>query len=242
MQKLKIVIFTQAGLSVYNQSLFRRLIEDPLVDVAAIVVDEHPWRSQSLLKRVRKLGLGYLWWKTGKKIREKASGLLWRIWLGDHCRRGGPSGWDELAKSGVQIYRTADIHNSATLDFIRSLQAELGIICGGRIIKDSVLSLPRLGTLNIHKRKTPDYRGGGAIGYWEILNHEKEIAVTIHYAVAKVDEGAVLAQQPIPIEPYDTLKSLAVKAGVTGSDLYYKVIRDFAQGKREGLQIGRAHV
>jgi peptidoglycan/xylan/chitin deacetylase (PgdA/CDA1 family) len=47
---------------------------------------------------------------------------------------------------------------------------------------------------------------------------------------AKVDVGAVIRSALIPIEPFDDLESLALKADVVGSDLIVAAIRDFANG------------
>ena len=66
------------------------------------------------------------------------------------------------------------------------------MIAGGRILRDSIITIPEHGTLNIHKRKVPEYRGGGPIGYWEILAGESSIGVTVHYATSRVDAGSVL--------------------------------------------------
>ncbi|HEY2940908.1 MAG TPA: polysaccharide deacetylase family protein, partial [Vicinamibacteria bacterium] len=117
---------------------------------------------------------------------------------------------------------------------VRSLRAQLGVIVGGRILRDAVISIPEYGTLNVHKRKVPDYRGGGPVGYWEVLAGEKSIGVTIHYATANVDAGDVMAEATIPIEECDTLESLRIKADVTGARLYHEAISKIAGGQREG--------
>jgi folate-dependent phosphoribosylglycinamide formyltransferase PurN/peptidoglycan/xylan/chitin deacetylase (PgdA/CDA1 family) len=229
---LRLVIFTTAELSGYNDALFRRLLADPALEVAAIIPDGFPWRTQPFWKRLKKNGPGYLGFKLRQMLESR-----WNRWFWDRVDRELPPirtrpTYDAITRdTGVLIHRTPDLHSAATLEFIRSLGADLGMICGGRIIRESVLTIPRLGTLNIHKRKVPDYRGGGAIGYWELLNGEREIGVTIHYAVAKVDEGAVLAQRSIPIERFDNPRSLQIKATIFGNELYHQVVRQIAAGQ-----------
>lgn len=129
----------------------------------------------------------------------------------------------------IELFVTRDIHSSEALDFVRRTNADLGLVYGTRILKPTLYNIPSLGSINIHKRKVPDYRGGGAVGLWELLDEQKEIGVTVHRVVEKVDEGGVIRSTTIPIEPFDDLESLALKADVVGADLIVATIRDFAQ-------------
>jgi peptidoglycan/xylan/chitin deacetylase (PgdA/CDA1 family) len=129
---------------------------------------------------------------------------------------------------GVKLFIAADIHSEPGLEFVRSLDADLGLVYGTKILKPFLFEIPKQGSINIHKRKVPDYRGGGAVGLWEMQDNQKEIGVTVHRVEAKVDVGAVVRSALIPIEPFDDLESLALKADVVGSDLIVAAIRDFA--------------
>ena len=131
---------------------------------------------------------------------------------------------------GAALLITSDIHSGESLDFVRNLGPDLGLVFGARILKPVLYEIPKHGSINIHKRKVPDYRGGGPVGLWELLDHQKEIGVTVHRVEAKVDVGAVIRSAVIPIEPMDDLESLALKADVVGADLIVAAARDFANG------------
>src|SRR5580692_3271300 len=132
--------------------------------------------------------------------------------------------------NGLELFVTPDIHSEPALEFVRSLNADLGLVFGTRILKPVLFEIPKQGSINIHKRKVPDYRGGGAVGLWELLDDKKEIGVTVHRVEAKVDVGGVIRSALIPIEPFDDLESLALKADIVGADLIVAAIRDFATG------------
>ena len=66
-----------------------------------------------------------------------------------------------------------------------------------------ILRIPKIGAFNVHSGKLPDYRGPQP-SFWEILNCEKEGAVTVHFMDEEYDRGAVIASQPVPIAPEDT--------------------------------------
>ncbi len=136
----------------------------------------------------------------------------------------------ECQAHGWEVHLTPDMHSPDALEFVRALQADAGIVLGTRILKPALYNIPRHGSVNIHKRKVPDYRGGGPIGLWELLDAQKEIGVTIHRVDEQVDTGAVLRTATIPIDLFDTLESLALKADLVGEDLLVQAVRDFVHG------------
>ncbi len=138
---------------------------------------------------------------------------------------------DRFGKTiGCSLFVTNDIHSPEALEFVRQLSPDLGIVFGTRILKPELFSIPRLGSVNLHKRKVPDYRGGGPVGLWELLDDQKEIGVTIHRVEVKVDTGPVVRATTIPIGPYDDLHSLDLKTAVVGNDLLVATVADFAAG------------
>jgi folate-dependent phosphoribosylglycinamide formyltransferase PurN/peptidoglycan/xylan/chitin deacetylase (PgdA/CDA1 family) len=146
----------------------------------------------------------------------------------------GEYGLDDLAETcksvGTQLLVTRDMHSAEALEFVRQTNPDLGLVFGTRILKPALYKIPKQGSINIHKRKVPDYRGGGPVGLWELLDDEKEIGVTVHRVEEKVDVGGVIRSTVIPIEPFDDLESLGLKADVVGEDLIVAAIRDFARG------------
>lgn len=86
-------------------------------------------------------------------------------------------------------------------------------------IPASVLTLPRLGFLNVHFAALPGYRGPEPL-FWQLRNGEAAGAVTIHRMEADFDTGPVAVTLPVPIGPHDThgvhraqLAQYAVAAG-----------------------------
>jgi peptidoglycan/xylan/chitin deacetylase (PgdA/CDA1 family) len=133
------------------------------------------------------------------------------------------------------FHLTTDIHGVDSLDFVRKLSPDLGVVLGTRILKPALYAIPRLGSINIHKRKVPDYRGGGPIGLWEMLDGQTEIGMTVHRVAEKVDTGAVIRATTIRIDTYDTLASLALKADLEGEELLVAAVRGFVEKNAEEM-------
>jgi folate-dependent phosphoribosylglycinamide formyltransferase PurN/peptidoglycan/xylan/chitin deacetylase (PgdA/CDA1 family) len=132
---------------------------------------------------------------------------------------------------GVAFHVTRDVHDAESLAFMRRTAPDIGLIYGTRILKPALFTIPRRGSINIHKHKVPEYRGSGAPGLWELRDGRTEQTVTVHRVVAEVDAGAILGERSFPIEPLDTLESVQLKADVIGVDLIVDVLRDEACGQ-----------
>jgi peptidoglycan/xylan/chitin deacetylase (PgdA/CDA1 family)/folate-dependent phosphoribosylglycinamide formyltransferase PurN len=136
----------------------------------------------------------------------------------------------ECRRRGWPFHLTTDIHSAESLQFVRAQNPDLGMVLGTRILKPALYEIPAQGSVNVHKRKVPDYRGGGPIGLWEMLDGQTEIGVTVHRVAEKVDTGAVVREATIPIDLYDTLSSLGLKADLIGEELLLATARDILDG------------
>jgi len=125
---------------------------------------------------------------------------------------------------GIKFHQTHDVHDSTSLNFVRSLGADLGVVYGTRILKPELFTIPERGSVNIHKHKVPDYRGGGAPGIWELRDNQAEQFVTVHRVTAEVDAGHILGERSFPVDEFDTLTSVGLKADLVGIDLLVEVI------------------
>ncbi|GAB3650204.1 methionyl-tRNA formyltransferase [Glycomyces tarimensis] len=67
------------------------------------------------------------------------------------------------------------------------------------ILPAQVLTVPRLGILNVHSSALPEYRGPSPIP-WAVRNGDPDFRITVHRMNERVDAGPVLARSaPIPL-------------------------------------------
>ena len=72
---------------------------------------------------------------------------------------------------------------------MQALQPDFLFSCYYRhMLKQPLLDLPRLGALNLHGSLLPRYRGRCPVN-WVLVHGETETGVTLHYMVAKADQG-----------------------------------------------------
>ena len=84
--------------------------------------------------------------------------------------------------------------------------------------------------LNIHPSLLPEFKGMHAI---EKAFKAKVAAtgVTVHFVIKEMDEGPIILQETVPVEPKDTIESLEEKIHQTEHRIYPQAIDLFARGK-----------
>jgi len=100
----------------------------------------------------------------------------------------------------IPHFHFADFHGRDCLDRLALLRPDLGLVVGTYILKEPVFGVPRLGCVNLHSGKVPEYRGS-APGFWELYNGERQVGITIHKVTATLDAGDILLQECFPIDP-----------------------------------------
>lgn len=99
----------------------------------------------------------------------------------------------------IRVLAFDDFHDAACVRALQEIGPDLGVVVGTYILKPSVFALPRLGSINLHTGKAPEYRGS-APGFWEMYNGERRVGITIHWVAAEVDAGAIICQEVLPFD------------------------------------------
>ena len=109
---------------------------------------------------------------------------------------GGESVGDEV----VRLLRRHEVRGVLLAGFLKLLPPEVCRAWAGRI-------------LNIHPALLPAFGGKGMYGHHvheAVLSSGATVSgPTIHFVNERYDEGRILAQWPVPVEPGDTADSLA---------------------------------
>jgi phosphoribosylglycinamide formyltransferase-1 len=89
--------------------------------------------------------------------------------------------------------------------------------------------------VNIHPALLPKYGGKGMFGMHVhnavLENKEHETGITIHYVNEEYDEGAIIFQKAVEIEPEDSADTIAEKVHKLEYTYFPKVIEKVLHGK-----------
>jgi len=91
-------------------------------------------------------------------------------------------------------------------ELLINLKPALGVLGGTRIIKPSILEIPKDGMLNCHPGLLPEVRGSASVA-WSIYN-DIPIGCTCHFIDPHIDTGPIVSRRLIPVHRGDTYEKL----------------------------------
>jgi len=114
---------------------------------------------------------------------------------------------------------------------IKAINADVFIVAAyAKILPKEIIELPRLGTIGVHPSLLPKYRGSTPIQS-VILNGETETGTTLFLIDEKVDHGAILATDRLPIVENDSYETLLKKLAELSGNLIVKTLPEYITGK-----------
>jgi len=152
----------------------------------------------------------------GKKIRETAIAIK--------------------AKSmGLDVIQEQDLKSGHFVSKLKELDADLFVVVAFRILPNSLITIPKLGSINLHGSLLPAYRGAAPI-QWALINGEDETGLSTFFIAPKVDTGAVICQDKLPIHPNDNYGTLSERMGILGSVLLVETINLIESGSASAIK------
>ncbi len=104
-------------------------------------------------------------------------------------------------REGVPVLCPQSLRTDDTVEtYLREHDIELAVVVAyGKIIPESLLSVPKYGMVNVHPSLLPRFRGASPIRS-AILADERETGVSIMLLDSEVDHGPLLTQEVVKIE------------------------------------------
>ena len=125
-----------------------------------------------------------------------------RIGAGHHQHRN-PLKELAIARE-LPVFQPVKASAPESLDALASWQADLYVVAAyGQILSTKLLSLPRLGAINVHASILPKHRGASPIQH-AVWVGDTETGITVFQIVRELDAGPVLAIERTPMGPDET--------------------------------------
>jgi len=120
--------------------------------------------------------------------------------------------------AGIPVLQPERPRGEEFLSALSGYRLDLGVVVAyGHILKPEVLSLPRLGMINVHASLLPAWRGAAPI-QWAIANGDPVTGVTVMQMEAGLDSGPILIQRETPVGPAETAGELSRRLAGLGAD------------------------
>jgi methionyl-tRNA formyltransferase len=128
------------------------------------------------------------------------------------------------------VFQPVRLRSPEALANLAALSPDLIVVAAyAHILPRAILDLPRYGGVNVHASLLPRYRGASPIQA-AILDGVAETGVTIMRMSVGLDDGPILAQITVPIDPADSAESLTDKLAVAGAHLLTNTVKGWIAG------------
>jgi len=115
---------------------------------------------------------------------------------------------ESAQQRGIPVFQPRRMRDPDVYDKFAELAPDLGVMAFVTdILPMSILSCPKLGTIQYHPSLLPKHRGRSAIN-WAIIKGDTRTGITILWPDAGIDTGPILLQKRADISPSDTVGSL----------------------------------
>jgi methionyl-tRNA formyltransferase len=150
-------------------------------------------------------------------------------------------GLEQIARAyGIPYRRIGNPNASEFVASVRERSPDLIVsVACPYILKEPLLGLPPLGCINIHHAPLPEYKGMMPT-FWQMLQGEKSVGITIHVMAEKVDEGHALLQERLEIGQNETLHQLIRRSKRQGAHCMARVLRQVRSGSRTTFPLDAA--
>ncbi|HXZ20173.1 MAG TPA: methionyl-tRNA formyltransferase [Candidatus Acidoferrales bacterium] len=147
----------------------------------------------------------------------------------------GESPVKQLARhAGLEVCQPEKIRDSEAQSWLAAKAPDVVVLIAyGQIIPAGLLTIPRLGWINLHASLLPKYRGAAPIA-WAIANGETRTGITTMQIDAGMDTGAMLLRHEMEIGPSETAPQLSARLAEAGAPLLTETLEGLERGTLRG--------
>lgn len=129
----------------------------------------------------------------------------------------------------LPIYQPQKASSKESIEELQKYQPDLFVVAAfGQILRQALLDVPLLDSINVHTSLLPKYRGAAPIQR-ALINGEDESGITIMKMVLALDAGDILAKGHMKIPEDMTYGELEEKLAEIGGPLLLQVLKAYQE-------------
>ncbi|MCM8811071.1 MAG: methionyl-tRNA formyltransferase [Candidatus Omnitrophica bacterium] len=141
--------------------------------------------------------------------------------------------------NGIDVFQPERFEDSF-IDKIEKISPDLIVLISyGKILPSSILTIPKIASINVHPSLLPKYRGPAPVE-WALINGETKTGITIIKMDENIDTGNIILQKEVEILPLDNAFTLKNRLSILAADVLYKAIEIIKQDGKTYPQEGEA--
>lgn len=233
---LDVVILYSSG-HLGSAMIMNKLLNTPEINIIGVVKAEPfdlSFQGRSMIKNhLKKVGWKFAWLLLWQRCIQVLGYFITLVF--PFLRKRLKPAWKIASDNNIPILYCKNINDRATLDFISNGKPDLLVSAYfSQILKKEVISLPKLGVINLHPGWLPTYKGAMAY-FWVLKNNSDKGGVTVHWIDEGIDTGEILARRSFLLPQNATQEIVLMYTAVIGARLLKRIVRRLISGQSPKL-------
>ena len=132
-------------------------------------------------------------------------------------------------KNNVKVLQPERLDEAFIQEFSRHNIGVSVVVAYGSIMPESLISVPRMGTINVHYSLLPKYRGASPTEA-AILAGDSDTGVSIQKMARALDSGPIIAERTVAIDKDITAPELREHLSAVGAELLVETLPKYMTG------------
>lgn len=133
-------------------------------------------------------------------------------------------------RQSVPVLQPAKCREPDFLSCVRDANADVGLVFAfGQLLPAELLTIPRLGFINIHPSLLPRYRGAAPV-QWTLINGDPIAGVSIVKVTPRLDDGDIILQESTEVDIHENAVELGQRLALMGGKLAVQALGQLEAG------------
>ena len=135
---------------------------------------------------------------------------------------------EQVRERVIPVWHVSNHNNDFCGELLAADPPDVLVLGGTRIIRETILDIPRVATVNAHPGLLPTLRGSSSVGW--ALYRDLPVGASTHFVDTHIDEGDLILRRELPVHPGDTYETLNGRIATLGGELMAETLGFFERG------------
>jgi methionyl-tRNA formyltransferase len=192
---------------------------------AFLLLEEHPWGREMLRVLLERGYEPELVAQEVSDVAEEERGKFLARMAGQPI---APRVVEQVRERVIPVWYVSNHNNDFCGELLAADPPDLLVLGGTRIIRETILDVPRVATLNAHPGILPALRGSSSVGW--ALYKDLPVGASTHFVDTHIDEGDLILRRQLPVHPGDTYESINGRVATLAGELMAETLAFFERG------------
>jgi methionyl-tRNA formyltransferase len=139
-----------------------------------------------------------------------------------------PRAAEQVRERVIPVWYVSNHNNDFCGELLAADPPDLLVLGGTRILREAILDVPLIATVNAHPGLLPTLRGSSSVG-WALYKDLPQGATT-HYVDTHIDEGDMILRRELPVYRGDTYEKINARIATLAGELMAETLGYFERG------------